>query len=129
MVNTHHFLLMVDAVINLLLGILLLLMPFGLDHIIGLPVSGNYFYTTILGAVLFGIGIALLQERYGDRRDIRGLGLHGAIAINFCGASMLLFWLIFSDLHIPLRGLIVLWTVVVIVFATAIVELLMKSSK
>ena len=123
------FLLTLDAYINLVLGIILLLMPLGLDHFLGLPVPGNYFYATILGAVLVGIGIALLQERYGGKSNIRGLGLNGAIAINFCGASVLILWLVFFDLNIPVRGIVLLWLIALVVFITGVLELTARSAK
>ena len=80
-------LLIIDGIVNLLLGILLLLFPFGIAPIIGAPVPNNHFYPSILGAVLFGIGIALLIDAYGHQRGIRGLGITGAIVINFFGAT------------------------------------------
>ena len=80
-------LLIIDGIVNLLLGVLLLLFPIGLAPILGVPVPNNHFYPSILGAVLFGIGIALLIDAYGHQRGIRGLGITGAIVINFFGAT------------------------------------------
>ncbi|NNL76349.1 MAG: hypothetical protein HKO68_08445, partial [Desulfobacterales bacterium] len=85
------------------------------------------FYPVILGAVLFGIGIALLIERYGAHKDIRGLGLGGAIAINLCGAGVLLTWLLVSPLDIPLRGYIILWSIAIIVLIVGLAELIAKT--
>jgi hypothetical protein len=51
----------------------------------------------------------LLIDVYGQPHGIRGLGITGAIAINFCGAGVLTLWLIFAPLGLPLRGYIVLW--------------------
>jgi ABC-type transport system involved in cytochrome c biogenesis permease subunit len=104
----HALLLTIDGIINLVLGILLLLFPLGVAELLGVPKSNLNFYPTILGAAIFGIGIALLIERYGLSRNIRGLGLGGAIAINLCGAVALLIWLISSPLNIPLRGYVIL---------------------
>jgi hypothetical protein len=123
----HHILLTIDGIINLALGILLLLFPLGMAEILGVPKSNLNFYPTILGAVIFGIGIALLIERYGFKRDIRGLGLGGAIVINLCGAIALLIWLVSTPLNIPLRGYVVLWSIVIIVLSVGIVEILAKS--
>ena len=88
MESKHKTLLLIDGVINLVLGILLLLFPAGIVKLLGLPYTNTNFYPGILGAVLFGIGIALLIERYGALKNIRGLGLEGAIAINFCGVRI-----------------------------------------
>ena len=74
----RSLLLLVDAIINLLLGVLLLFFPARLVEAIGIPATEQSFYPSILGAVLFGIGVALLIQRRNDR----GLGLTGAVAIN-----------------------------------------------
>lgn len=129
MKKIHKTLLTIDGIINLVLGLLLLLFPFGMADMLGVPKSGISFYPTILGGVIFGIGIALFVERYGYRRKIRGLGLGGAIAINFCGAAVLLLWLLTTSLNIPVRGYVILWSIVVIVFVVGIIELLVKSWK
>ena len=78
-------LLTLDGIVNLILGSLLLFFPAGLAAWLGLPETRSYFYASILGAVLVGIGLALMLERYGTSWEMRGLGLHGAIAINLCG--------------------------------------------
>jgi len=85
------------------------------------------FYPTILGGVIFGIGIALFVERYGFKNEIRGLGLGGAIAINICGALVLLIWLIINPFDLPLRGYIILWSISIIVLFVGIVEIVAKS--
>ena len=121
--KAHNNLLILDGVINLILGIFLMLFPVGVIDLLGLPESFTHFYTSILGAVLFGVGIALIIERYGVTWDIRGLGLPGAIAINLCGGGILLVWLVFAPPAIPTRGKVVLWSVVVIVLAVEIAEI------
>ncbi|MGD8258333.1 MAG: hypothetical protein PVG70_17905 [Desulfobacterales bacterium] len=63
---------LIDGIVNLLLGILLLLFPLGIAELVGAPPPNTHFYPTILGAVIFGIGIALLIEVYGQPRGIRG---------------------------------------------------------
>jgi hypothetical protein len=119
----HQNLLVVDGIVNLLLGVLLLLVPLGMAQVLGLPSSDQDFYPVILGGVLFGIGVALLIERYGNSRGIRGLGLAGAMAINFCGAAVLLVCLVWGGLDLPTRGAVLLWSVVVLVFGIGIAEL------
>jgi len=123
----HKIFLLVDGIINLILGILLLLFPFGIAEILGVPLPESNFYPTILGGVIFGIGIALLIEGYGETRGVRGLGLGGAIAINFCGAGILMLWLIFEPLNLSLRGRIVLWVVAISVFGLGTLEALAKT--
>ena len=117
-------LLIIDGLVNLLLGVLLLLFPLGLASVLGVPLPGSHFYPSILGAVLFGIGIALMIDAYGAPAGIRGLGLPGAIAINLCGGMVLLGWLLFAPLDLPLRGRVTLWTIAVVVLSIGAVELL-----
>jgi hypothetical protein len=127
MKKRHELLLTIDGLVNLGLGILLLLIPLGMAELIGVPRSNLDFYPTILGGVIFGIGIALLIERYGYARNIRGLGLGGAIAINFCGATTLLVWLVSSSLKLETRGYVFLWIIVILVYGLGIAEIVSKS--
>ena len=128
MKSKSKILLLIDGIVNLLLGMLLLLFPFGVAQVFGVPQANSNFYPTILGAVIFGIGISLLIEVYGKSRGIRGLGLPGAIVINFCGAGVLTMWLIIVPFNLPLRGYIILWTIALVVLALGFIELLGKSA-
>ena len=101
------FILMVDAAINLILGVLLVVFNPKMIHLLGVPPAEQSFYPTILGAVL--IGIALVIECFRRPEGLAGLGLGGAIAINLCGGLMLAIWLISGRLNLPLRGDIFLW--------------------
>jgi len=127
MERKQEILLTIDGIINVILGILLLLFPLGISELLGVPESNTAFYPTILGGVILGIGVALFIERYGFRSNIRGLGLGGAIAINICGAMVLLIWLVINPFNLPLRGYIILWTIAAGVLLVGIVELFVKS--
>ena len=129
MEQKHKILLVIDGIINLILGLLLLLFPLGIAHIFGVPESDLNFYPSILGAVIFGIGVALIIEVYGAPKGIRGLGLGGAIAINLCGAGVLFAWLLLKQFEIPFRGQIILWSIALIVILVGIIELITKSYK
>ena len=120
-------LLIADGIINLLVGGLLLLFPFGIAGMFGVPVPASNFYPTILGGLIFGIGIALLIERYGFEKQIRGLGLGGAIVINICGSLVLLGWLVLAPPAISMRGSILLWGIGILVLGIGMVELGAKS--
>jgi hypothetical protein len=122
MKTKHKVLLAIDGAVNLSLGLVLLLFPAGVLELLGLPPTDTYFYASILGAVIFGIGIALLLELWGAGRGIRGLGLGGAIVINFCGAGALVAWLLFGHFNIPIRGHVTLWAVAIVVLAIGLVE-------
>ena len=113
-------LLTIDAVINLVLGALLVWFPRPVVAAFGVPEAAVAFYPSILGAVLFGIGIALLIERV---RGSSGLGLSGAISINLCGGVVLAAWLVFGSLEIPIRGQVLLWALVVVLVGISSVEL------
>jgi len=120
--------LMIDAIINYALGIICILYPF-VAETIGVPIVENSFYPTILGAVLIGIGIALTIECYRKQREMVGLGLGGAVAINLSGGFVLILWLIFGDLHIPLRGYFFLWSLAIILVAISLMEVLIHLKK
>ena len=72
--NKESITLIIDAIINYALGILCILYPF-IAETIGVPIVENSFYPSILGAVLFGIGIALTIECYRKQGGMVGLGL------------------------------------------------------
>ena len=127
MERKHKNLLLIDGIANLALGVLLLLFPLGAAEIFSVPLPESNFYPTILGGVIFGIGVALLIERYGFEKGIRGLGLGGAIAINICGSLVLLGWLIFAPPAIPLLGSIILWGIGILVLGIGLLELAAKS--
>ena len=120
-------LLTVDAIINLLLGAVLIFFPSNLVALLGVPTTEVAFYPSILGAVLFGIGVALLLERFGRDHVGSGLGLGGAIAINLSGALVLGAWLVFGDLGLPVRGLAFLWGLVVVLLVVSAFELRPRS--
>jgi len=125
--------LLIDAGINLILGILLLsLIPFPeqVPQFLGVPKVENAFYPSILGAILFGIGIALLLESFRtNTRQLVGLGLGGAVAINLCGGAVLIGWLIFGGLNLALRGMVFLWIIALILITISGFELIVHTKK
>ena len=120
-------LLLLDGIGNVFLGLLLLVAPTAMGGWLGL-VAGDSFYANLFGAVLIGIGIALLLERQGEPGLTRGLGLTGALVINLCFGLVLSGWLVFGGLQLPLRGILVLWTLVVILVGLSAVELASERS-
>lgn len=119
--KSNKFLLIVDAIINYFLGIVLLLFSDQVVTFFGLPASDTKFYPTILGAVLFGIGIALSIE-YFRKGKLIGLGFGGAISINLIGGIVLFIWLVSGSLSIPLHGQIILWILDIILIAISFIE-------
>jgi len=118
----HTTLLKTDAAINLILGILLMAFPAKLVKVLGIPMADPSFYPTILGGVLFGIGLALLIECYRRSNRSIGLGLAGALVINLCGGLVLALWLLCGKLNLPVRGQILLWTLVVLLIGLSLLE-------
>ena len=108
-----------DAMLNVLIGTVLAGFPRNLIVLLGLPLVRHEFYARVLGAVLIGIGLALLVELW---RPSAGLGLPGAIAINLCAAAMLVALLLLRS-DVNRRGQTVLWGVVAILVCLSIAEL------
>lgn len=121
-------LLLTDSIINLFLGIVLLSFSEPVIKIFGLPESDMSFYPNILGAVLFGIGIALLIE-YRRTGKFTGLGLGGAISINMMGGIVLFLWLVFGNLNIPAHGKIILWILDIVLIGISSLELIAYMNK
>jgi len=117
-------LLVVDAAINYLLGLLLLCFSRPLTRLLGVPHTEVTFYPTILGGVLFGIGAALTIEAFRQPEGLAGLGLGGAVAINLCGGMVLLIWLVSGALDLPLRGRAFLWTLAIVLVGISAAEVL-----
>lgn len=129
MSKPESVLLLVDAAINFLLGLLLLGFSRPLAHLLGVPYTTVTFYPTLLGGVLFGIGVALTIEAFRQPKGLTGLGLGGAVAINLCGGIVLLVWLVSGALDLPLRGLVFLWTLAIVLVGISTVELLAHRRK
>jgi len=125
--KAKNLLLVVDGIINLALGILMVFFPNQMIQAFDLPKADNNFYINILGAVLFGIGIALLLERFSNQLHMSGLGIAGAIAINIFGSGTLIAWLLFGNLNLSLGGSILLWNIAAIVLGVAIIEIFSRS--
>jgi len=117
--RTDRALLLADAAINLLLGVLLLLYPGTLVRMLGLPEVRSAFYPSVLGGVLFGIGIALAVA---SRGSSHGLGLDGAIAINLCGACTVIVWLVAAPQQFSAAGRLTLLVVALLVLGIGCVE-------
>ena len=115
-------LLLLDGVGNLLLGVLLLAAPVPLSAWLGLDPGGSFF-ASLFGAVLVGIGIALLVERNRGAGVTSGLGLTGALVINFCFGFALAGWLLFGGLEPTGLGRLVLWSLVVILVGLSGIEM------
>jgi hypothetical protein len=121
-------LIILDALINLVLGVLLITFPVRIAKILGIPIPDNTFYANILGAVLFGVGIALIMESRRKSGPVAGLGLAGALAINICGSTALILWLIFGRLQIPVKGYVFLWSLAAVILLLSLLELFNRTA-
>jgi len=119
--------LLIDATINLILGVLLLAFNKDLCIFLGMPMSNTNFYPNILGGIFIGITLALIFEafRNKDNKSI-GLGLIGAICINICGGLVLALWLIFGELNLPLKGEVFLWSLASFLLIISSIELVLN---
>lgn len=126
-------LLIIDAVINFVLGILLLLIipfPEQITQFLGVPKVQQVFYPSIMGGVFIGVGIALLIEsRREKHQHLVGLGLVGAAAINLCGGFVLMGWLLFGELNLPMKGYILLWVITILLVGISSIELAVSVRK
>lgn len=119
--------LFIDALINLILGVILLIYSPKIIDFLGMPPVDHFFYPNILGAVLFGIGLALLVEVFRkNTKGFRGLGFTGAICINISGGIVLFIWLVTGNLQLPLKGLVFLWVLDLILLVISSVELYLQ---
>jgi hypothetical protein len=124
-VEFRRYILFIDALINLTLGALLLFYSENLASLLGVPIIDHYFYPNILGGVFIGIAIAIfIAFRKKKNQTSTGLGLMGALAINLCGGLVLLMWLIFGDLGIPMKGKIFLWSLDIVLIVLSCIELI-----
>lgn len=115
--------LLVDALINFILGFLLLIFPIRVVQFLGMPETQTKFYPSIFGAVLIGVAVALCIEYFRKPSGIVGLGLGGAVSINLCAGLVLGAWLIRGQLNIPPRGKLILWALIAVLVIISSVEL------
>ena len=116
-------LILTDSIINIFLGVVLLAYSKPIVDFFGLPETDLKFYPNILGAILFGIGIALFIE-YKRKGEFIGLGIGGAISINLMGGIVLFIWLVSGNLNLPIQGNILLWFLDIILFGISLFELI-----
>lgn len=121
--------LLIDASINFILGILLLTFSPFIVQLLGVPPADNHFYPTILGGIFMGITIALVIEAFKKQNNVTGLGLVGAISINLSGGLVLLFWLLFGHLELPLKGFVFLWVLDILLLVISSIELIVNLKK
>ena len=123
-----HMVLIIDAIINFVLGIVLIVYPIQLIRFLGIPEAMSPFYPSLLGAVLCGIALALVIEYYRSPTGLVGLGLGGAVVINICGAFILIVMMVRHAVHMPLQGHLFLWILVVVLIFISAIELVVYTN-
>jgi hypothetical protein len=118
-----------DVIGNILLGVLLMVFPAELAQMLGVPPIQSTLYSSILGGLLIGIGVALFVERFKNFLGITGLGLGGAISINTCFAIVLGLWLVSNGMNLSTFGYIILWGLVVVLFGFSFFEFLTYTAR
>lgn len=116
--------LLLDSAINIALAFFLIIFPENLVNLLGIPTAEHSFYPSILGAVLLGIGAALIIEYFRRPDGTVGLGLGGAVTINLCAGIILAFWLFSGKLNLPLCGQLALLFLVILLIAISGVEII-----
>ena len=106
-----------DAAVHMIFGIGLMFFPRILIGALGIAPPGTAFYASVLGAVLTGVGLALLAERFRRIFGIPGLGSGGAICIKICTGGVLAAWLVHGGLPIPMHGYLLLWLATFVLLA------------
>lgn len=119
--------LLIDALVSLVLGVVLVAFPKSLVELLGLPPTETTFYPRLLGAVVIGIAIALLFEWKRRPNGRVGLGVVGAIAVDLCAALFLAGWLLVGGLDLPVRGRVLLWLIVALLVGVSGLGLLMMA--
>jgi hypothetical protein len=90
---------------------------------LGVALPGVTFYASMLGAVLLGVGLALLVERSRGTLGFPGLGINGAILVNICCAATLGIWLFYKSLNLLQIGYILLWALVAGIVTITLAEI------
>jgi hypothetical protein len=114
-------LLWLETLLKLACGASLLLAPITVIKILGLPSSPAGFWPRLVGALLIGIGAAAFLE--GASPGSRGLGLAGLVILNLTGAAVIALGALFGGGSPTRRGAFLLWGLVVLLFALALVEI------
>jgi hypothetical protein len=113
-------LLRLDAVFDVVLALVLLGSSWDdLYEFFGVPVPKPAFYAQLLGAAL--IGFAVIEWRLASRPGQREVALGGAAA-SALGGAILFVWLVSGRIEPELQGEILLWLLVVLLAAAAVLH-------
>ncbi len=94
------------------IGLVMLFVPITAAKVAGLPHGNTAFWPRLFGAALLGIAAAFAVEGYtqlNPKVTASGLGLGGAIMINFITVLSLIGTIIFKGVTTR-RGLLLIWS-------------------
>ncbi len=119
-------LLWIEALFKGSLGLIMLLTPLTAARVVGLPHGASPFWPRLFGAALLAITAAIAVEGYSEHipntPDVRGLGLGGAIAINFVTLLALIGALVFRGVP-SRRGKLLLWVISLFIVFLMLLEI------
>lgn len=114
-------LLWIETLVTLISGLALIAVPGVVARALGLPRDASGFWPRLVGATLVGLALAFALE--GWIGNVHGLGLAGAMAINFAVAIVIASLLILGKAAATRRGRIVLWMAASLLVLLALLEL------
>lgn len=108
------------------IGLIMLLAPLTASKLAGLPHAASTFWPRrLFGAALLGIAAAFAVEGYTQLNPnitAGGLGLGGAIVINFVTVVSLIGTLIFRSIKTK-RGILLIWLFIALLMALILFEI------
>ena len=110
-----------DALLKLVAGLPLALLPQAAIAVFGLPRVQNGFYARLFGAVLVGLALAIIVEGRSGHTQA-GLGPGGALSVNVAGGIVLIGQIVFGRSDLTLRGRLLCWGIVAALSALSIAE-------
>ena len=118
--------LLANSLYSLTLGTLLIDFRAQVVNALGMPTAECCFYPSLLGAALIGFAASLLIQAADDTPTTSCGVLTVAFCVNLCSASMLVVWLVASELSLALHGRLFLWLIACATYALAGAELLAR---
>ena len=103
------------------IGLIMLLVPISAAKLAGLPHGNVGFWPRLFGAALLGLACAFAVEG-SAQITARGLGLGGAVVINFVAVLALFGLLIFKGAS-SMRGALLLWLLIAVLILLMLFEI------
>jgi hypothetical protein len=113
-------LLWIETLLNFFGGLALVVAPLSTIRLLGLPPTPTGFWPRLLGTILLGISFAFFLE--GSVPGSRGLGLSGALIINFSALSMMAAMLMLEAGPPSARGRAFMWALIVLLLWLSALE-------